>query len=279
MATLSSTARARLPDSAFAYIDTAGRRRLPINDESHVRNALARFDQVVFESDTARERARERLLRAAKKYGIVPIGFVGGQIRKERIDAELAARLIDAKKLPRGNVTFLFTDIEDSTGLVRKLGDAYPKVLREVRLLMRTAVREHDGCEIDARADEYFAVFSRPAPAIDAAIAIQRGLVTKTWPKKARVCVRIGVHSGRPKVSESGYVGIAVHTAARVCNAGHGGQIVITSATRTALGESSLVIRELGRYALRGIPEPEALYQLEADGLDTTFPALRVDGA
>src|SRR5256885_1228275 len=80
--TLSATARARLPDSAFAYIDSQGRRRLPINDISHVRNALARFDQVDFEDDAAREKARERLLRAAKRHGIVPLGFFDGQLRK-----------------------------------------------------------------------------------------------------------------------------------------------------------------------------------------------------
>ena len=81
MAKLSTTERARLPDSAFAYIDSAGNRRLPINDEAHVRNALSRFQRVKFEDDAARERARRRLLNAAKKYGIVPDGFITGQLR------------------------------------------------------------------------------------------------------------------------------------------------------------------------------------------------------
>ncbi|TMB94674.1 MAG: hypothetical protein E6J38_07340, partial [Chloroflexi bacterium] len=83
MPVLSASARSRLPDSAFAYIDSQGVRRLPINDAVHVRNALARFEQVTFESDVARERARERVLRAAKKHGIVPLGFFDGQLRKE----------------------------------------------------------------------------------------------------------------------------------------------------------------------------------------------------
>ena len=82
MPSLSASARARLPASAFAYVDAAGRRRLPIHDASHVRNALARFDQVAFEDDAARERARQRLLRAAKKHGIVPLGFFDVQLRK-----------------------------------------------------------------------------------------------------------------------------------------------------------------------------------------------------
>src|ERR1700694_3925733 len=104
MPLLAASARARLPDSAFAYVDSTGRRRLPIHDASHVRNALARFDQTVFEDDAARERARDRLLRAAKKYGIVPLGFFDGQLRK--------ARTGDVGSLPRGNVTLLFTDME-----------------------------------------------------------------------------------------------------------------------------------------------------------------------
>jgi hypothetical protein len=80
MAKLTSTDRAKLPDSAFAYVDSKGQRKLPINDEAHVRNALARFDRVAFESDAARERARKRLLNAAKRFGIVPVGFIDGQL-------------------------------------------------------------------------------------------------------------------------------------------------------------------------------------------------------
>src|SRR5512145_1011286 len=87
MSQLSSSKRKRLPKSAFAYVDSRGRRRLPIHDESHVRNALARFNQVVFEDDAARERARQRLLGAAKKYGIVPIGFMTGQLRSQMSEA------------------------------------------------------------------------------------------------------------------------------------------------------------------------------------------------
>src|SRR5438093_7957330 len=112
MPVLRSSERARLPSRAFAYIDSAGRKRLPIHDESHVRNALSRFDQVAFESDEARERARGRLLRAAKKYGIVPVGFVGDQLRKERALGGAAGTL------PRGTVTFLMTDMEASTRLL-----------------------------------------------------------------------------------------------------------------------------------------------------------------
>ena len=112
MARLESTERADLPNSAFAYVDSRGRRRLPIHDEAHVRNALARFSQVKFEDEEARERARRKLLNAAKKHGIVPVGFITGQFRSERVIGELRAN--EPKPLPSGFVTLLMTDLVDS---------------------------------------------------------------------------------------------------------------------------------------------------------------------
>ena len=278
MPELAASARARLPDSAFAYVDAQGRRRLPIHDKSHVRNALARFDQTAFADDATRERARQRLLRAAKKYGIVPIGFFDGQLRKERQQNEIKARARDIAILPRGTVTFLLTDIEGSTGLTQRLGDVYATVLRDVRALIRKSVRDAGGHEVDARADEFFAVFRQPARALDAAVAIQRSLVKREWPDAAEVCVRIGIHTGRTTLSETGYVGVAVHTAARVCSAGHGGQILLSSASREAVEGSQadgVVFRTLGRYALAGLPDPESLFQVQAADLRVKFPKLR----
>ena len=273
MPTLSATARARLPDSAFAYIDSQGRRRLPINDVSHVRNALARFDQVGFEDDAARERARERLLRAAKKHGIVPLGFFDGQLRK--------ARGANVRSLPRGTVTFLLTDIEGSTRLLERLGDEYTGLLRDVRTVIRTSVRSASGYEVDARADEFFAVFRRSTHALDAALAIQRGLRDKVWPQKADVRVRIGMHTGRPTLTDTGYVGIAVHIAARVAYASHGGQILLSSAAHDSfvvrLAEG-IAFRSLGRFSLHGVAEPEALWQVDAADLRAKFPRPRTIG-
>ena len=282
MPPLAATARARLPDSAFAYIDSQGRRRLPINDASHVRNALARFDQTAFEDDVARERARQRLLRAAKKHGIVPIGFFDGQLRKERQQTEVKARARDIASLPRGTVTFLLTDIEGSTGLLRQLGDGYASVLRDVRALIRNSVRDAGGHEVDARADEYFAVFRQPARALVAAIGIQRSLQKREWPDEVDVCVRVGIHSGRTTLTETGYVGIAVNVAARVCSAGHGGQILVSSAARDLLAidlADGITLRSLGRYTFAGLAEPEALFQVRAADLRVRFPKLRADAA
>ena len=124
MPPLGAKERALLPDSAFAYIDSKGRRRLPIHDAAHLRNALSRFSQVAFEDESARNRARDRLLKAAKKHGIVPIGFFSAELQPQ-------------KKLPKGHVTFLLTDIEGSTELLRRLDDAYPRLVADVRRLVR----------------------------------------------------------------------------------------------------------------------------------------------
>lgn len=278
MPVLRARDRTRLPARAFAYIDSQGRRRLPIHDESHVRNALARFEQVSFESEAAREQARLRLVRAAKRYGIVPLGFFHGQLRRERIQGEIEARAKDVASLPRGTLTFLLTDIEGSTGLLHALGDGYATLLRNVRSLIRSSVRRATGHEVDARADEFFAVFEDPRGALDAALAIQRSLAERRWPAGTSVRVRIGMHRGRTTLTEAGYVGIAVHTAARICSAGHGGQILLSSSAREALDGRSdgVAFRRLGRFRLSGLPEPEPLFQVEAAGLLAEFPRPRV---
>ena len=154
MPKLDARQRALLPDRAFAYIDQEGRRRLPIHDEAHVRNALARFDMVAFQDEAARDRARRRLLNAAKKYGIVPVGFITGQLQSER-----SARATDLSAFPTGTVTFLLTDIEGSTQLLRRLGDDYAGLLRDVRAINRNAVRRAGGMKVDTHGDEFFSVF------------------------------------------------------------------------------------------------------------------------
>src|SRR5262245_25409711 len=164
MPQLTAKTRAKLRNAAFAYVDSKGRRRLPIHDEAHVRNALARFNQTRFEDDAARERARKRLLTAAKKYGIVPIGFIAGQLATERVEGESRARAGVVRGLPRGQVTFLLTDIEDSTSLLRLLEDRYANLLDDVRRFLRRAVQRSGGKEVDIRADELFAVTSPRFP-------------------------------------------------------------------------------------------------------------------
>src|SRR5207237_1340038 len=381
MPRLSSSQRARLPDSAFAYVDSRGQRRLPINDEAHVRNALARFERVAFESDAARERTRKRLLNAAKKYGIVPIGFITGQlaeeqrhaaagrlvielgrhrapgdleqrlrrvlrdptltvlywseasgayldgagkpvplpaeedrrmvtylerqgrpmtalvhdpavlddpdltetvlaavrfvVERERAYGQVRATATDASALPTGFVTLLMADIERSTALLGRLGDRYRDLLNDLRGILRTAVSRAGGREIDARADEFFAVFERAGGAVEAAVAVQRALGGRGWPDHLDVRVRIGIHSGRPTLTDVGYIGLAVHTAARVCAAAHGGQVVVSGDTKDAVADSTRAgvrFRSLGRHRLPGLPDPAALFQIDADGLPSALP-------
>jgi class 3 adenylate cyclase len=384
MSQLSSKNRARLPNSAFAYVDSRGRRRLPINDESHVRNALARFNQVAFEDEVARERARKRLLSAAKKYGIVPIGFMTGQLRSqmseaaagrlvielgqigtpgeferrlrtalrdptlsvlqwsdsagmyldgagqpaalpadggrravtllerqghpmtalvhdravlenpdlvktvtaavrlavenERLRGQVEARASEVRTLPTGYVTFLLTDIEESTNLLHRLGDRYAALLADVRAIIRSSVHRAGGREVDARADEFFAVFDRAPAALEAALAIERTVHGRAWPDGVDVRLRTGIHCGRPTLTDTGYVGLAVHTVARICSAAHGGQILLSAAARDAVGQSpptGVRFRSLGPHRFRGLREPQALFQVEAADLTAHFPPLR----
>jgi len=263
MAELNAKARAKLPNSAFAYIDSTGRRLLPINDEAHVRAALARFGRVAFEDADARDRARERLLRAAKRHGIVPIGFISGELRPQR-------------RLPKGQVTLLFADIEGSSLHLAELEDRYPALLSATRRIIRSAVRRMGGHEVDARADEFLAAFADAVAALDAALEVQRAIAAHAWPDDRDVRIRIGLHTGRPTLAETGYVGIAVNTGARVCGAGHGGQILVSRAARAAIGAArEAELRTLGRYRLRGIPDEHELYQVVGAGLLDDFPALR----
>jgi class 3 adenylate cyclase len=273
VARLPTSRRAALPDSAFADVE---RRRLPINDESHVRNALARFNQVRFDDEDARSRARTRLLRAAKRYGIVPVGFLDGQLASERMIGEQEAR--KPAVLPTGFVTMLMTDVEGSTALVRRLGDRYGAVLDDVREVLDTAAVATGGSVVETRADEFFAVFAEPHRGVEAAVEMQRRLAALRWADSVEVRVRIGMHTGEPTPTEGNYLGLPVHTAARISAIAHGGQVLVSADTRTAARAAGLAgvrFTGLGDVRLRGLPDPVAVYQLAAKGLRAKFPPLR----
>jgi DNA-binding NarL/FixJ family response regulator/class 3 adenylate cyclase len=181
-------------------------------------------------------------------------------------------------ELPTGTVTLLFTDVEGSTQLLHRLGDGYPPVLSEHRRLVRDAVAAAGGTEVDCRADEFFVVFDTAEAALAATLAAQRALAGHAWPDGAEVRVRMGLHTGRPAVADDTYIGLDVHRAARICSAGHGGQVLVSATTRAALGETALgeaSLRDLGEHLLRGLPEPERLFQVVAPGWPEEFPALR----
>lgn len=182
-------------------------------------------------------------------------------------------------ELPTGTVTFLFTDIEGSTQLLKRLGDRYADVLAEHQRIVREACAARGGREIDTQGDSFFYAFPRANAAIGAAVVTQRALAEHLWPDGVEVRVRMGLHTGEPLVGENRYVGMGVHRAARIGAAGHGGQMLLSNATRELVEDDSggVSIRELGLYRLKDIDRPERLYQLDVEGLRTQFPPLRAE--
>ena len=169
-------------------------------------------------------------------------------------------------------LTFFFSDVEDSSGLAVRLGEGYSAVLDAARELQRRVLAETGGREIDCRGDELFAVFEEPAAAAAAALETQRAIAAHPWPPGERVRVRIGIHSGEAESAGDGYVGIEVHRASRICQAGHGGQVLLSADSARAVGGGAT---ELGTFEFKGLREPERIFQLELDGLDSEFPPLR----
>jgi alpha-glucoside transport system substrate-binding protein len=179
--------------------------------------------------------------------------------------------------LPTGTVTFLFTDIEGSTRLVKGLGARYEGVLAEHQRILRSCFTAHRGREIDTQGDSFFVAFARAGDAIECAIDAQRALERHDWPDGTHVRVRMGLHSGEPRATGERYVGFGVHRAARIGAVGHGGQILVSNATRELVEDDlppETRLLDLGAYELKDLERPERLFQLEASGLRHEFPSL-----
>ena len=184
--------------------------------------------------------------------------------------------------LPSGTVTFLFTDIEGSTRLLKALGDGYEQVLAEHQGILRAAFAQHHGHEVDTQGDSFFVAFSRARDAINCAVTAQRALAAADWPAGGAVKVRMGIHTGEPVVGEQRYTGMGVHRAARIGAIGHGGQVLLSNATRELIEDElpeGIVLRDLGRHRLKDIQRPERIYQVAAEGLPWKFPPLKSAGA
>jgi YVTN family beta-propeller protein len=194
---------------------------------------------------------------------------------------EPAAPLLDVvtAELPRGTVTFLFTDIEGSTRLLKELGDGYGEVLAQHQRILREAAEAREGREIDTQGDSFFFAFSRANAAVGAAVTAQRALNGHRWPEGCEPRVRMGLHTSEPRVGSERYVGLGVHRAARIGAAAHGGQVLLSSATRELVDEevSGVAVRELGSYRLKDFDDPERLSQLDIEGLQTEFPPLNAE--
>ncbi len=177
-----------------------------------------------------------------------------------------------------GTVTFLFTDIEGSTHLLQQLKDAYADVLVQCRRLVRTAVQERGGQEVDTEGDAVFAAFPSAREALMAAVTVQQSMLHHPWPGGAAVRVRIGLHTGEARIAEAGYVGMDVHRAARICGAANGGQILLSDTTSALVTKDlpdGVSLRDLGDHRLKDLVHPHRLFQVVAADLPVNFPPIR----
>ncbi len=184
--------------------------------------------------------------------------------------------------LPTGTITLLFTDIEGSTRLLQHLGERYAAVLGEHHALLRAAFQAHGGYEVGTEGDAFFVVFPRAREAVEAVVAAQRALAAHSWPEGRAVRVRMGLHTGEPVVAGGSYVGLDVHRAARLCAAGHGGQVLLSEATRALVAHdlpAGVMLRDLGEHQLKDLPRAERICQLVIPDLPADFPALRSQDA
>src|SRR3954452_5188020 len=181
---------------------------------------------------------------------------------------------MDADELPSGTVTLLFTDMEGSTRLVTQLRDGYGDVLADHRLLLRAAFDAHGGREIDTQGDAFFVAFPRAKEAVAAAIEGQTALAAHAWPHDVLVRVRMGLHTGEPALGAEGYHGLGLHRGARICSAGHGGQILLSNATRELIDDDVELV-DLGEKRLKDIDRPERLAQVVYAGMPASFPPLK----
>jgi YVTN family beta-propeller protein len=183
--------------------------------------------------------------------------------------------------LPSGALTFLFTDIEGSTRLVKQLREHWSEVLAQHQRLLREAFLNHNGYEIDTQGDSFFVAFASARNAVLASVEGQRAILSHRWPHGVELKVRMGIHTGQAVVSEGRYTGLAVHRAARVGATGHGAQVLVSQATQTLLEDEEedldVFLRDLGEQRLKDLDRPVRLYQVEAEGLPTDFPPLRYE--
>jgi len=185
-------------------------------------------------------------------------------------------------ELPHGSVTFVFTDIEGSTLLVKQLRGQYPEVLAEHQRILREAFANHGGYEVDTQGDAFFAAFASARDAVLAALEAQRVLSDHAWSDGTRVRVRIGIHTGQAMPVGGRYTGVAVHRAARISAAAHGGQVLVSQTTHNLLEDEEedlpgIALRDLGTHELKDLDRPVHVYQVEAEGLEREFPPLRTE--
>jgi class 3 adenylate cyclase len=177
--------------------------------------------------------------------------------------------------LPAGTVTFVFSDIESSTALLKRLGDRYGDLITDHRRIVRETFHARDGVEIDTQGDSFFWAFARARDAVAAAVDAQRAHTDHAWPEGAQVRVRMGLHTGEPAVGAEGYLGVDVVRAARLAATGRGGSVLLSETTRALLGSSlpdGVSVHALGERQLKDIDQPERIFELAIDGVEQPEP-------
>jgi len=181
--------------------------------------------------------------------------------------------------MPVETFTFLFTDIEGSTALLRRLGEGlYGQVLADHHALIRSGLAAHDGTEVDTQGDAFFAVFSSPRACVAAVLEMQQALQEHAWPGREQVRVRMGIHTGEASTTAAGLVGLDVHRAARAAAVGYGGQVLLSEAAAVLVRDvlpPGASLQDLGVHRLKDLGHPERIFQLQAAGLQAQFPPLR----
>jgi class 3 adenylate cyclase len=168
-------------------------------------------------------------------------------------------------------VTFLFSDIEGSTGLLKRLDERYRELIAQHRQIVRDTFTPHGGVEIDTQGDAFFFAFARARDAVAAAVEAQRAHAAASWPDAVDVRVRMGLHTGEPAVGAEGYLGVDVVRAARLCATAQGGHVLLSETTRALLGSSlpdGVSIHALGERRLKDIDEPERVFELAIEGVE-----------
>lgn len=290
-------ARARLDELRLAAIEERVEADLALGRHAEVVDEL----QALVAAHPLRERLRGQLMLALHRAGRSGEALEAFEDVRQALEGSLGIepaqsleRLEQAIKaddralapwharLPRGTVTLLLTDIEGSTRLLDTLGDRYAAALSTHRDLIRAAVAEQGGIEVDAVGDGVLAAFESARACLLAAAGAQRALARAAWPQGAELRVRMGAHTGQPALTQDGYVGLDVHRCARISSAAHGGQVLVSQQTRLAAGDEALGdlgLDDLGEHELKDLPAPERLYQLTGPGLASGFPPPRTASA
>jgi class 3 adenylate cyclase len=175
--------------------------------------------------------------------------------------------------LPAGTVTFVFSDIEGSTDLMKRLGTGYAELIADHRRIVRDTFERHEGIEIDTQGDSFFFAFARARDAVAAAVELQHAHAEHDWPGGETVRVRMGLHTGEPAVGEEGYLGVDVVRAARLSATGMGGNVLLSETTRALIGSSlpeGVSIHPVGERILKDIDEPERVFELTIEGIEVT---------